>query len=234
MINYKEYYIAFLDILGFSSKIGKEDATIIHGIFTRIKALKRMTRGTAFDGHAATELEQNTKFLFFSDTIVCAIPTSIYGAFEALTSHCMMIQHYLYSEESPVLLRGAIVKGEMYINGSEMFGPGLIDAYRMEESLAIYPRIIMTRGTYEDGIAQSNGGEEIMYVCDTDDGLKMVETLKYFDYSPELARLKNLIEMKIATEQNARVREKYLWLRTHFNLCVNKGSRVPEFREPIK
>ena len=105
MINYKEYYIAFLDILGFSSKIGKEDATIIHGIFTRIKALKRITRGTAFDGHAATELEQNTKFLFFSDTIVCAIPTSIYGAFETLTSHCMMIQHYLYSEESPVLLR---------------------------------------------------------------------------------------------------------------------------------
>lgn len=148
MINYKEYYIAFLDILGFSSKIWKEDATIIHGIFTRIKALKRITRGTAFDGHAATELEQNTKFLFFSDTIVCAIPTSIYGAFETLTSHCMMIQHYLYSEESPVLLRGAIVKGEMYINGSEMFGPGLIDAYRMEESLAIYPRIIMTRGTY--------------------------------------------------------------------------------------
>lgn len=234
MINYKEYYIAFLDILGFSSKIGKEDAAIIHGIFTRIKALKRMTRGTAFDSLAATELEQNTKFLFFSDTIVCAIPTSINGAFEALTSHCMMIQHGLYLEESPVLLRGAIVKGKMHINGLEMFGPGLIDAYRMEESLAIYPRIIMTRNTYEDGIAQSNGGEEIMYVSDTEDGLKMVETLKYFDYSPELARLKNLIEMEVATEQNTRVREKYLWLRTHFNLCVDKNSHVPEFREPIK
>lgn len=234
MINYKEYYIAFLDILGFSNKIGKEDPAIIHGVFTRIKALKRITRGAAFENHAATELERNTKFLFFSDTIVCAIPISIYGAFEAITSHCMMIQHYLYSEESPVLLRGAIVEGKMYINGSEMFGPGLIDAYRMEESLAIYPRIIMTRDTYEKGITQSNGGEEITYVRDTEDGLKMVETLEYFDYSEELARLKNLIEMEIATEQNVRVREKYLWLRNHFNTFANPNACIPEFREPIK
>jgi hypothetical protein len=40
-----------------------------------------------------------------------------------------------------VWVRGAIVKGPLYCGKSEIFGPALIEAYKLEENLAKYPKI---------------------------------------------------------------------------------------------
>ena len=223
MVKYRDYYIAFLDILGFSDLVNTEKAEVIHSVFSRIKQAEILTTKYPVTENQIGILQKNTKFLFFSDTIVCAIPCDLAGAFEMVTSNCMLIQHALFSSKTPILLRGAIVKGKLFIDGNEMFGPGLIEAYRLEESLAKYPRIIMTCKTYEDGIAASNENEEIIYISHTNDGLIEVEIFKYLDEANQ-ARLHDLIISKIATEIDVRVREKYLWLKDHYNSFTKEKS----------
>lgn len=232
-MNYKEYYIAFLDILGFSNLVRTVEMSEIHKVFQRIKVAKRITTCWPSDipQNELYDITKHTKFVFFSDSIVCAIPSSMPRALECVASNCMLIQHALWTASTPVWVRGAIVKGKMYCNGNEMFGPGIVDAYRLEENLAKNPRIIMTRDTYHQGTTDT--GEDICFISDTEDGLKMVETLRYFTY-PELSVVIGQIKQCLASETDPRIREKYIWARDYFNSCVQPDSEIEEFKKPIE
>lgn len=61
-----------------------------------------------------------------------------------LTSTCCIIQWKLLNCNTPIFIRGGVVKGYMYSDGDVIFGEGLSRAYLLEEENAKYPRIIMT------------------------------------------------------------------------------------------
>lgn len=227
-IKYDDYYIAFLDILGFSNIVKEKDANYIHKIFTNVKMAKKLVpkdRGGS--------IKEKTKFYFFSDSIVVAIPSNEENAFASISSNCLLIQHALWSYGPPVWLRGAIVKGSLYCGKTEIFGPALVEAYKLEENLAKYPRIIMTKDTYEKGILESIDREEVSFISSTDDGLKMISTLPYpkFLLGGEALRLQ--IENTLKFETNPNVREKYVWLRNYFNKFISIEDEREEFRTPI-
>ena len=215
-IDYRDYYIAFLDVMGFSNMVLMESAQFIHEIFSGIRMSKKLVTLARVG-----DVREKTRVYFFSDSIVCAIPASEEKAFESITSNCMLIQHALW-ERCPVWVRGAIVRGRLYCGNGEVFGPALIDAYRQEEKLARYPRIVMTGETYYFGVKESNGGEDIPYISDTEDGLKMVDTLKYVqgtsEYGPR-ADIINEMNIMLMTETDPRIREKYLWIRNYCKKC---------------
>lgn len=229
MVEYRDYYIAFLDILGFSNMVLSKTAHEIHEIFKYIKMSKRLSKRDGSTG----DLEKDTYVAFFSDTIICAIPCEYSGAFELLISHCLLIQHVLWKNTNPVWVRGAIAKGKLYCKGAEMFGPGLVEAYNLEATLAIYPRIIMTQDTYKQGIVDSNSNEEIAYVSDTSDDLKMIDTLRYFSFN-EIVYIRSQIEKALRSETNKAIREKYLWIKDYYNECVRENNMNEYFREKIK
>ncbi len=232
-VKYKEYYIAFLDVLGFKNIIGTRSAADIHEMFDCIKDAKKFVEGEGRINSPFEVIEKNTFFLFFSDSIICAIPSDIPDSFEMICSHCMLIQHFLWLQKKPVWVRGAIAKGKLYCEGNEVFGPGLIEAYQMEETLAKYPRIIMTRSTYEEGIKNTKTGEDICYISDTSDGLKMLETLRYFKYDG-LRAVREQIESVLGEEINDQIRQKYLWMKQYFNSCVDEKSSIEWFRTSIE
>jgi hypothetical protein len=47
-------------------------------------------------------------------------------------------------------IRGATSKGKLHHDQSVIFGPALLDAYGIETSIAKYPRIVLSRGVYQD------------------------------------------------------------------------------------
>ena len=232
-IKYDDYFVAFLDILGFKNLVTSKSASDVYKMFLSIMQTGEMIKGVPYQRSPFKNIEKHTSFSFFSDSIICAIPSKIPNAFSLLTSHCMMIQHGFWLQSNPVWVRGAIAKGNLFCKDNVIFGPALIDAYRVEETLAKYPRIVMTQSTYNEGIKNLNPQEEISYIVSTEDGLKMVEALKYFGF-PHLKKLRKQIEEVISEEKDVSVREKYLWIKNHFNSFVDEKSRLKPFRRPIE
>ena len=59
-VEYRDYYIAYLDVLGFSNIVKEKDADFIHNIFNNIKEAKKFVSKDR--GGAITE---ETQFYFF-------------------------------------------------------------------------------------------------------------------------------------------------------------------------
>lgn len=217
-IEYSQYCVAFLDVLGFKNLIGTESASTIHGIFRNIRHAKKLIRGISEKDDWWSQIGKKTKIYFFSDSIVIAIPTTEPMAFELVASHCMLLQHTLWFYGLPTWIRGGIAIGDLYCGRSEVFGPALIDAYTLEGTIARHPRIVVRESTYQAGINNSVDKEDIIFISQQPDDLRMVETLKYFDYEPQRSSLLQAIRDTIKTETNARILEKFQWIAEHHGI----------------
>lgn len=227
-VKYKEYYVAFLDVLGFKNIVNSNGASYIHNIFNKIRQAKKFVKNDR-----AGRIIEETKFYFFSDSIVCAIPAGEENALASLCSNCMLIQHALWSEVGPIWVRGGIVKGLLYCGNGEVFGPGLNEAYKLEENLAAYPRIIMTKLTFENGLEESDPKDCMDFVINTSDGLKMIDTLAHpVVFDPEI--IKTEIVNMLNSETDQRIRDKYLWMRDYFNSFVSHDSPHRAFQTKIE
>jgi hypothetical protein len=59
-----------------------------------------------------------------------------------------------------ILVRGGIAKGQLHHTAKVVFGPALIEAYRLESQIAKFPRILLDRDTHAD-FKQNNIGHDI-------------------------------------------------------------------------
>ncbi len=137
---YAECYVAVLDLLGFKNKIKTSSCEEIASIYDKMREnyYVRKDNKLLID---AGELHQ----MILSDTIVFYIKTTVKNALVALIATCSFFQIELLSVKEPILLRGAIVKGDIYREGSIVFGQGIVDAHLLEENVAKYPRIILQK-----------------------------------------------------------------------------------------
>lgn len=224
-IQYTNYCVAYLDILGFKNVVATEDASTIHEIFSNVRFAKRLVSGGTKESDAFAGIRAKTKFYFFSDSIVCAIPMEEPLALEMVASNCMLLQHALWSRGIQVWIRGGIAIGNLYCEQREVFGPALVEAYTLESTRAKYPRIVMTEQTYIQGIANTDNKQDISFIFQTHSDLRMVESLKYFSmYEPDFTRLITSVEKAIQEETNPNVREKYIWIKENYRHLFNDAE----------
>lgn len=180
---YKEYLIAFLDILGFKKIINSSSFDEVASIFNAIYAgdskkqlLDNLDNYMSLEGlcedkntvsnHYKESIEK-AKIYIMSDSIVIATPDLYPESLAVVCDLCHAITIQLLDMESPVLLRGAVSKGEFYIgkgvsnkNDGEIlqneesdnvlvFGKGLVDAYLAQEKYAVVPRVIVSKSVQE-------------------------------------------------------------------------------------
>ena len=217
MKEYRECYIAFLDLLGFKNMINNKSCEEILEVYQKIKIhLKKIMR----NGEELCNTEKlNMKIM--SDSICFYIDVKEENAFLALISECIMFQKELLTMECPVLVRGAIVKGNIYAEEDITFGKGLTEAYLLEEKNAKVPRIIMLGDTIDDGlkgcIEQSKEVTKEMVFRDFD----FYYSVDYigFMYRSEKETKENgknakkYVESVLNKEKDSSVREKYLYLK---------------------
>ena len=77
----------------------------------------------------------------FSDSLVLSAPDDLEGLFNLTHALWMLAREML---GIGVLLRGGISLGLIYHFDRTVFGPALIDAYRLENKVAIYPHILFS------------------------------------------------------------------------------------------
>lgn len=182
MTGYTECYVAFLDILGFKNHIDKANFEEIHEIFRTVVEFKphQLTKNT--------NVYSEVKVTVMSDSIVVYIDASIEDGFIALTDVCSQIQFKLLNRKTPILLRGGIAKGTLYHKDNILFGQGLTKAYMLENTLAVYPRIIFTEETREEALNNT----DYLYIFDynsgyysmDDDGVYYINCFHTFNFIP--------------------------------------------------
>jgi hypothetical protein len=210
--DYKIKIVAFIDVLGFSALV-----------LSNLESSKK-TIDTYFS-YVIGEFEKEIllydfEYYLISDSIVIHTLNTKEN-FEKLTRTVAKLQTKLISKG--IIVRGGISVENLHVSAKEnvIVGPALVIAYNLEETKAIYPRVVIDRkiirGFY-DSISQ---------MCIKNPMIRLsppapyMEDLPYIDFTPKLSTVmqvgrldavKKLLEKQLLLNTNI---EKYLWLYAH-------------------
>lgn len=224
---YKDYIVAFLDILGFKNIINTSGFDDVLHIFQSIItcddafiALNHANDGDEIIDRYNESLGE-VKIHIMSDSIVVATPAWHPESLAVVVDICNVIQEQLYDLNPLILLRGAIAVGKFFLKDNLVFGKGLVDAYWAQEKYAVYPRIIisgdvaigrrMSVDTDNDLPKDSDG----YYYIDSLArylGVQYKTTWNEVEESDQYGRLMDCIDRNLNGYSDDSVRQKYLWL----------------------
>lgn len=164
---YEERYIAFIDILGFSKLVERADAD--PGLLERLASVLEEQEmysalGRSMDAWSAKDpsgfFQNMFKISTFSDNIVLSTKTNLIGLGLLTTLGSIICNRLLHQG---LFTRGAISKGKLIHTDKSVLGAGLITAYNLEKSAAIYPRILLDESIVHDmdALANQGGGPDL-------------------------------------------------------------------------
>lgn len=144
MCKYKRHIIAFIDILGFGSKITAKEIEWqnICNVLKTFKASENVQK--VFFDIDSVNITPNV--IAFSDNVVISVcpmelKVSDDQAFFEVLNH--IHQAISCSIKNGFLVRGAIAVGDLYVENGVIFGPALVEAVELEKN-AKYPRVILS------------------------------------------------------------------------------------------
>jgi hypothetical protein len=152
---YSERYVAFVDILGFSN-IVRNSVNSPHQAGELAKILQRLANRTTpsiFDQGEGDDFRGQS----FSDCIVLSENATPKGLLHLLQTVTFVSLDLM---SNGILVRGGIAKGQLHHTDKVVFGPALIEAYRLESQLAKFPRILVDRYAHLD-FGQIKVGDEV-------------------------------------------------------------------------
>jgi hypothetical protein len=141
-VNYSNYLIAYMDILGFKQKVekAKQNTKIICQIYNVLrKANIRATKWNLQQSRQTVKSGRISKM--FSDTILLTDSTVNSNTLLDLLQHVAISQYSILMDK--FFLRGAIISGDHFQKGNVMFGPTYLKAYEIETQVASWPRIVL-------------------------------------------------------------------------------------------
>lgn len=220
---YEEHYVAFIDILGFKELLTSNTACEdIYAVFQSLQ--DNAHTGLSVDG-AKVEAFDKVKYYLMSDSIILYIKTDIQDSLAALIGTCLKLQIRLLIRDCPILLRGGIARGDLFVDDHIIFGKGLSEAYQLECKVAVTPRIVFNKELLNS--AKKNDGQLANVCWDTMLTKRDVDDLCYAHYlalpymgRPQnwaaiLDKILNLCQTYLDKTNDKSLREKYLWLKDY-------------------
>lgn len=212
---YKKCYIAYLDLLGFKNILNHYECESVAKLFEIVEEDLAVTVGVPKEMIADYELVHRK---IMSDSICFYVDATINDSLISLIATCNYFQLNLLRHDPPILARGAIVKGDLFHDEVDiMFGKGFVEAYQLEENVAKYPRIIMTRQVFDSIDIDGRLADYVKeIIVEEEDRFCSIDYL-YLFYALEQdtetwKRFTKKVERTIGMETNMSIREKYLYL----------------------
>ncbi|CTP90325.1 hypothetical protein [Xanthomonas graminis] len=215
----KQHFVAFLDILGFSQMVeGDADGT------NNLAKLYRchQAAGAIFADDTECSITQ------FSDSIVVSKPYEASG-FKWFAESLAKYQRLLLDEG--LLCRGGIAVNTHFSNNAFTFSSGLIDAYRLESTLARFPRVVISADLLD--LVFPGGKKMPPYLMREDDGLVFIDYMWVTrNSSPRkmMGMVSELVE-SMSKSGSASVREKARWLASYSDHVMSSSLSIPRFHD---
>jgi len=240
---YDERYVAFVDILGFSSIVDRSqtDELLVSNLSAALEGISRRAHHAR---SAALQMEATA----FSDTVVLSVPTTPEGLSHMLQTIADLSADLLSLN---MLFRGAIVKGKLLHTTDAIFGPALIAAYKLETNVSFHPRIMVSSEVYQDAASSAFSSKRLIpkhIVADPHDVPYLNLFAKWDGVSGEwlseaiqmLTTLQGIIAAGlIDNAASPPIAEKYKWIARKLNGFVRKYglrdriSEIPLDADPI-
>lgn len=220
-------YVAFLDVLGFADLVREAESE--EAAFKRARAILHISGESSFKTIIAEAKEKGgfVDYTAFSDSIVVS------------SNHLLPVARIAYAIWGAALswtllsIRGAIARGTVYHRGSIVFGQGMVDAYRLESSVARFPRII-----FADDVDVLQLAGHVRVATDRD-GFRYIAPFEALDVSlePESLALRGTLRRAVVRalrNGHPDVLSKWRWLVDEFNRrAVEEHERTGDDTERI-
>lgn len=167
--SYQERFVAFLDILGFGDLIRRSvldpPEVTIADITSALDLPKPVQKGKMLISEVGDISESDHRITQFSDCIVISTQSSEAGLLY-IVDHVERIAFSLL--KLGFLCRGGVSKGLLFHEKNIVFGPAMIDAYKLENEQAINPRVILSREVESFALGMSAGQiiKRKLYKCE--------------------------------------------------------------------
>ena len=138
LIQSKEYYIAYFDILGTKAALKKDEK----GTLSKLWLVGNFIKKIRTNGLIVRSFSDNYLFAVEIGKNANTSLNVIFNAAASFSVECLSVYQ--------LFVRGAIVKGFLHIDDEIVLGESLIKAYEIESKIAIYPRIIIDRDVIEN------------------------------------------------------------------------------------
>jgi len=200
------YFVAFLDLLGFSNMV-KSDCEAPSDSNSFIKKLFDVYRYTN-DVHKGRE---NIDITQFSDSIVFSM---LYSK-DRFPSFIKIISSFQYDLfKKGLLCRGGVAYGKHFSSEGFLFSNGLIEAYRLEKNYAKYPRIIVSKDLLDLIYKNEEIDKEIPMIKENDE-LFFIDFLNNKSIIEITTVLKSIMASNKSSDPS--VKEKHRWLLEYYD-----------------
>lgn len=223
-IELKTYIVAFIDLLGFSSMV-THDCETPNGEQKYIESLFECYNDTK----SLKGISQNLQLIQFSDSVVFALPYSV----ENYLSLVDIISDYQYGLLCKgILCRGGFSYGKHFSVEDFLFSHGMIEAYRIESHVAMYPRVVIGSGLLDlVGHNKHNKEKDLISlpIIQENDGLWFINYLSGRSPEDVWAYIKKIIPS--GWSEIPSIRKKQIWLIDYYNHVFpdNVNLVVPKF-----
>lgn len=232
---YERRAVAFVDILGFKNIVN--DANNFEKILEIATMIKREKKST----DKLNKITNSNDFVetYFSDSLIMSTDLRFGGFFYLLKQISFLMQ---LLAEFGMVARGGIAVGDLYHDGGIVFGPALVEAVFIEQNIAIYPRVVMTKNTFEECVRTYDDINDLEqrefylrgmvrnYKNEIDEEFFYVDYLgqnddseSICDYNDLMTKTKAIIENAFKSITDKHIREKYIWLKKYLCEKLPKG-----------
>lgn len=225
--SFDRYLITYIDFLGVTNKMEKSES------YESLQFLRYVLSGIVHRASLISEKNNINDFQIkiFSDNVVIAQKINdniLKDQIISMINLVSLIQFEAFFQfDFP--LRGGITIGDLYIDNAVVWGSGLIEAYKIENSLANYPRVIVSQKVLDAFDQCKQDSLNIYALIEKDfDGYWFVE---YFTAAPNITLIPQIsdnLKHKAQTYagDNERVKQKLNWIIHYFNsYCMRFKDR---------
>lgn len=257
MVNYEDYHVVFIDILGFSDlvKSSLKDGDALFRIMDALYEIDPLKISRNIGKHVSESEEFG--FVQFSDSIVLYDERTENG-FWRLVGRTIEIA--INFAQHGTLCRGGFTSGKLHVYKDEegkqsrpiVFGPAFIEAYSLESTVADKPRIVLSHSSYLDMETYAKQEPwaflaESYIRRDTKDGAAYIDVFRdiwnglwsdSLDDRNHATDIANLIREKLLRNldkhiSNPRVFAKYYWFAMRYNDLIRNRIAASNLIEPV-
>lgn len=236
-----------MDVLGFSRLVRNSVATgTVQRVFEKFRGqFLRLARDLGSDAPPDPQIGYaiDWRVMAFSDNVVLGVPSQIIGVEMFNTVVGLISSAQLTLALEGYFVRGGISKGLLFMDHEMVYGPALIDAHDLEHSIALHPRIVLSRDLHQQVSAQetSSGYPDPLLLLDSEGAvyLNYMENLilagsDIVDWNGVDTHRALIEEHLTELRDEPEVRSKFCWLAQYHNAFCDNHSDGQGFKSSLR